>query len=637
MLSAAGPDQRPGRRPDLEGLRGLAILMVVAYHARLPLATGGFVGVDIFFVISGYLIAGQLARELAATGRVRLLDFYARRARRLLPAAALAILTTVLIARLLLSPLEQSTFAATAVAAGMYVSNVWFALRATDYLAAPSESNPLLHMWSLSVEEQFYLVWPFVLLLAWRASRLAGAIAATLGIVLLSAGLMLALNNTQHAWTFFGPHTRAWEFGVGALAALVPWRIPTRLAGPAAWAGLAAALTACVAYDIRTPFPGATTAVPVVGTALVILAGDRRMTALLSGLQWFGRVSYSWYLWHWPVVVFAATLAPSRSPVGRIVASIAALGLAVVSQRLLEDRIRFSAFLQPRPQLTLALAALLTLVTLGTITVWQQVLRREMDHPQLARYLAMREDHPTISTNGCHLAIEAIGIRDCDFGAESSVTVVVLYGDSHAAQLFPAIEALSRNRGWRLVPITKMACPVAEIPSTVACDSWRRDALARIRALNPAFVFVTSASLYIADGGRLAGVSDATWSTGTHRALKKLEGIRTVLLADLPQPGFDPVLCLARKAWHAWLPSDCSFSPVAVPSVTRAAALEQRAAANMTHVRMIDLTDAICLGQRCDPMRDGLVRYRDDNHITARFSRSLAGPISARLDRLVWQ
>ncbi len=623
-------------RLDIEGLRGLAILMVVAYHARLPFASGGFVGVDVFFAISGYLIAGQLTRELSRTGTVDLADFYARRIRRLLPAAAVVILATVIVARATLSPLEQRNFTETALAAGLYVANFSFAHRATDYLAAPSDSDPLLHMWSLSVEEQFYLVWPVLLLFAWRAGRLTAAIGTTTLVVAASVGLMLRFNNTEPAWTFFGPHTRAWEFGIGALAALVPWRMPRWVSAPAAWVGLAAGLAACVTYDARTPFPGVWAIPPVVGAALVLAARDPLITRLVSPLRHLGRVSYGWYLWHWPVVVFAVTLIPTLTPVGRVVASLTALLLAIGTQWAVENRVRYSVLLRPRPFLTLTLAAVLTVSTTGIVFAWQLALREEVKHPGQTAYLQMREDHPTISVNGCHLTVEQTAIPDCVFGNQSSSTSVVLYGDSHAAQWFPALEAASAQRNWRLVSITKMGCPAADISVSVACDTWRREALARIRSLNPTLVFVSSASQYLADVGPLAGIRDEVWVIGTRRALIELRDIRTVMLVDLPQPGFDPVLCLARRAWHPWLPTDCLFQRTAVRSVSRAASLERDAAVDLPHVRFLDLSDSVCRTDRCDPMPDTLVRYRDDNHISARFSRTLAGALIAAVDRLTW-
>lgn len=624
------------RRLDIEGLRGLAILMVVSYHAQLPFASGGFVGVDIFFAISGYLIAGQLARELAKTGTVRLVDFYARRARRLLPAAALTILGTFIVARLVLSPLEQANFAGTALAAGLYVTNFWFAQRATDYLAAPPESNPLLHMWSLAVEEQFYLVWPVLLLVAWRAGRLVAALGVTAAVVISSIGLMLHFNNTEHAWTFFGPHTRAWEFGVGALAALMPWTVPRWIAVPASWTGLAAMLFACVTYDAGTPFPGVATLPPVVGAAFILTARDRRTTAVLSHLHRLGRVSYSWYLWHWPAVVFAATLVPSLTPVWRGAASVVALLIAMVMQATVEDRIRFSVVLRPRPALTLALAAMLTFAMAGLSFAWLRVTGTESARPAQAAYLQAREDYPAISLNGCHLSVEATAIPECVFGARASSIVVVLYGDSHAAQWFPALEALSVKRNWRLLPMTKMGCPAADVPVTAACNAWRREVTSRIHAMRPALVFVASASVYLTEVGRLAGVSDDAWSAGTRRAMQGLGDTRTVMLLDLPQPGFDPAMCLARRGWHPWLRTDCRFSRTAVASVTRAARLERTATADLSHVRLLDLSDAVCPTDRCDPMPDGLVLYRDANHITAAFSATLDTVLATRLDELSW-
>ena len=635
--AAAVRDLPPDRRrADIEGLRGVAILLVVAYHAGIPFASGGFVGVDAFFALSGYLIAGQLWRELHRTGTIDFRAFYARRVRRLLPAAALMLLATMLAARLLLGPLEQSLLVAPAMATTFYVSNLWFAREATDYLGAPAESNPLLHTWSLSVEEQFYLAWPVLLWLGWRFRRGSGLIAVTAAVTLVSAVLMIRYNNISHPWTFYGSHTRAWEFGAGALAALILWNPPAGLTRVGGWLGLGLLTVAAVTYDARTPFPGVTTAVPVAGTLLVLVCADARAAAALSTLRPFGRVSYSWYLWHWPAIVFALTLIPELGVWGRLAAAGASLVIAVLAQALIEDPVRYASTLRERPALSLALAAAITLALAGVTAVWSRSAADEAQHPGQARYLTAREDYPAIAVNGCHQTVESSALTACVDGSPESPTRIVLFGDSHAAQWFPALERLAASRGWALHSLTKMGCPVPEIAVTDACKAWRAAAVARIGDLQPAFVFAASASLYLGDSGTLAGVSEAAWRDGTRRALSSLSGRRTILIADLPQPGFDPALCLARRAWHRWFASDCGFDPTAVSSVARASAIERDVAAGYAHVRTIDLSDAVCAGTRCESMQNDVIRFRDGNHITATFSAALWPTLATRVDALAW-
>jgi peptidoglycan/LPS O-acetylase OafA/YrhL len=609
--------------------------MVVAYHAGLPLATGGFIGVDVFFALSGFLIAGQLARSLDRTGRIGLRDFYARRARRLLPAAAFMLLVNALASRLLLGPLEQINFVDSTIAAGLYVSNLWFAREATNYLAAPPESNPLLHMWSLSVEEQFYLFWPLLLLVGWRLARHTGIIVVTAATCLASLGLMLHYNNTAHAWTFFGPHTRAWEFGAGALLALVSWRPPAGTVRIGGWLGLATLLTACALFDSRTPFPGMATFVPVVGAVLVIASDDPRMVSGLATLQPVGRVSYSWYLWHWPVIVFALALIPGLGISGRVVAAVMSLAIAVVAQAAIENPIRFAESLRPRPALTLALAAVLTSALTTVFVVWRAEAGREARLPSQQRFLPTPEDYEA-AANDCHQSIDAAPLAFCVAGARESPVNVVLFGDSHAAQWFPALDALARSRGWALHPFTKMACPAADIDMSAVCSEWRAAVLSRIRTLAPTLVFAASASVYLAEREARMGFRDEAWAGATRRVMSSLAPLSTILLLELPQPGFDPTLCLARRAWHGWMPMDCSFERTAVKSVEQAAVIERRVAAEFSHIRVLDLSDVVCGGERCDPMQGDLIRYRDGSHMTAAFSRTLDHVLGARLDALGW-
>src|SRR5687768_9708620 len=304
-------------RPDLEGLRAIAVLLVLLYHAGVAAFGGGYVGVDVFFVLSGFLITGLIVRELEATGSIGLAAFYARRARRLLPAAALALAVTVIASAILLPSLRVGDVAVDAAAAALYVSNIRFAVQATDYLQASQAPSPLLHYWSLGVEEQFYLFWPALLLLATRLGW--GSIprlALMVGVV--SAGsfvLSLVLTQVSAPWAFYSLPTRAWELGIGALIALAALRsvaLPPSAAVASGIAGVAMIVAAGTFIDTSTPFPGTAALLPTAGAGLVIVAGlgtrlpvpSRILT--VAPLRWLGRISYSLYLWHWPIIVIPA-------------------------------------------------------------------------------------------------------------------------------------------------------------------------------------------------------------------------------------------------------------------------------------------------------------------------------------------
>jgi peptidoglycan/LPS O-acetylase OafA/YrhL len=625
-------------RPDIEGLRGIAILLVILYHAKVPGFTGGYVGVDVFFVLSGYLITGLIVDEITGTGTLSFRQFYARRARRLLPAAILVTLATLAVGHLLLAPLEQRQVAATALATTGYWSNLHFALQAMNYLAAETAQNPLLHTWSLAVEEQFYLVWPLLVFVAMRGGRKRLIIAmSVLGIVSLVASIWLT--SVAQPWAFFSSPTRAWQFALGALATLLPaaWAAGRRSA-VLLWGGLAAVVGAALAFDGSTPFPGAIALWPVVGTAAMLFAGSAGRVDPLSRLlasppmQTLGRLSYGWYLWHWPALVYATVLLGTLHWGLALLVSVIALGLAELGYRILENPIRRSPMLLPRPVLTLVGAVLLT-GTVLTLSGWSRTAAgRHMIDTQVEISLAAN-DWPKVyrglNSNGCHLEFLEVESPPCDFAVTGSDSTVVLFGDSHAMQWFPAVERVAIGWNWRVVSLTKAACPSVDVVVQVEvlkrryheCEQWQRETLKRIIAMRPAVVVMSNSRWY------LTQVPADAWSAALQRTLSELSAndIPTLLIQDTPRPGFVVPTCLGRAAAAGVPPSVACGFPRMRPRDEVGTRLDRAVSAAVLGVSTIDLSREICgEDDLCDTMRDGKVLYVDHDHITATYAASFA-------------
>jgi peptidoglycan/LPS O-acetylase OafA/YrhL len=653
--------QRAVFRPDLEGLRGIAILLVVGYHVGVPGFGGGYIGVDVFFVLSGYLITGLLWRELEATGRLNLIEFYARRARRLLPAATLVLVVTLMASRFVYAPLEQQGFTGTAVATAAYISNVWFAKESINYLAPDRAVNPFLHTWSLSVEEQFYLLWPMLLAVTvyWgaRSARVL-RIVTTIGIVAIAslvAGVWLT--TVAQPLAFFSSPTRAWEFAVGGLGALFAGYPARKNIAPMrvlSWLGAGGLLGAVLVFDQATVFPGIAALIPVLGTACVLAcqtpSAPTGLTRLLSAslLRWFGRLSYSWYLWHWPVLTVGAALLDHDGRWIRFGLASVALLLAWVTFRWVERPIRSSNALGVRPRLSLVMAGCLTIASIGLSWNARDRAHHAADLPDQRSFTEARQDSPRVYALGCHLGYLQTDALPCVFGQPASPTTLVLFGDSHAAQWFPALERIAVDRGWRLISWTKSACPAATVerfnPALgrpyVECSRWREAVIDRILTLRPRAVIMASASYVPAAGDKTpGGVSADQWLSGTRETLSRFSqaGVNALLIRDTPMPGFDVTACLARAAWNPALFSrfsrPCSFDRITALNAPEFNA-EARAVSGLDNVAIEDLSGTICGTTTCDPKVGGLVVYRDTNHITTRFATALAPLLAAKLDEL---
>jgi len=644
--------EKPGFRKDLEGLRAIAILLVIVYHAGVPGFGGGFIGVDVFFVLSGYLITNLLVRDSKRPGGIDFVAFYARRARRLLPASAVVVLACLVAGRALYSPGELRSLAAVAVATSLYLSNSTFIRTGTQYLEPSVDLSALLHTWSLAVEEQFYVLWPLLVWLAWRRTAAGPPARRTLlvlgAVAIVSFAACLWLTEWAQAWAFFSSPTRAWEFAAGALAGQVPLR-PMRpsLRHGLGGLGLALVFGAALLFDESTVFPGLAALAPVVGVVLLLRAlqvapsqGWGRILGL-GVFQTLGRLSYGWYLWHWPVLVFGRVLGLVHDAASGLLASLLALGLAWVTYHLVENPARHARWLVENDRRSLLAAGAVTLAMAAITFGVRSYAMTQAERPDMQAISRAESEKSGLYARDCMLDYFALApAAHCSFGDLSSSQTVVLFGDSHAAHWFPAIERLARERHWRLEVFTKSECPAASVDIKVRklqrtyheCATWREAALQRIRALRPRAVFLSNSSGYVTTGAPVAFAVTATeWRSGLTRTLTALAagGGQTILLRDTPLPVVSIPQCLARQVWP-WhkrktgcdTPRDSAFRP----AIWQA---ETQAAQGLAGVHSVDLTDAICGPELCLATRDGRPTYADGNHLAVAFAESLA-PALAR-------
>lgn len=688
MASPPPTDGRAPFRPDIEGLRAIAVLLVLAYHARIPGFTGGYIGVDVFYVVSGFLITGLIIRELQATGRVDLPAFYARRARRLLPAALVVIAVTAIASAIILPPLRVRDVAGDAAAAALYVSNIRFAAQATDYLQAELDPSPLLHFWSLGVEEQFYLFWPALLFVVARRrfeARRLGLVVTVVGI--LSFVLGVAWTSTDAPLAFFLLPARAWELAVGAGLALGVARLvhlPSALATAAVAIGVVLIGVGGVVFDTATPFPGTAAVLPVLGAALVIAGGLPQPLNPLSRLvaiapmRWIGGISYSLYLWHWPLLVLPAAAAGTALP-GPVRLALVGLTfvLAEASRRWIEDPIRHGRAARLRPSRSLALAGITSLLVAG-VSVGTGVLAGPrpvaaapvgdvtIDLPtarpttsagsssvpatptatstlaptppgpvpgDLVPSLAtVRDDIPVIYADGCHAEWRETTPRECVYGDSAATTTIVLIGDSHAAHWFPTFQRLADEQDWRLISLTKSACPVADLPvyntglkrEYVECDEWRAAVVDRISKEQPALVVISDSRTgqFWVDGAPVAARErEDLWAAGLRRAIRAIEPFadHVVVIGDTPRPGTDVPVCVSDHLDDALA---CA-TPVS-KAIGRERAATERAVSAETGATFIDPAPWLCPTSPCPAVIGRILVYRDGHHMTTPFARALA-------------
>ena len=710
-MSASGVTSRA--RADIQALRAIAVMLVVVNHLWPSRLGGGYVGVDVFFVISGYLITMHLLREIERTDRVSLPRFYARRARRLLPAALLVSTLSLLAGLLLLPPERWQRVAQEILAATAYVENWLLSASSVDYWAKDQFATPVQHYWSLSVEEQFYLLWPVtLLLLGWLfARRRTGRISSRRGALVAGiaaiggASLMLALWQTAvgRDAAYFNTFGRVWEFMLGGLIAALAPAIAARYAsrggdgplrlfrGCAQLLGYAAIFWAALSFDDQTPFPGPWALLPAIGTALVIAAGpEMPRWSPARGLEWrpiqyLGDISYSLYLWHWPLIVFAPfVLGRTTSTLDRLLLLVLGVLLAALTKHFVEDPGRKRLFAGARPRRTL-MAALASVAVMAGLTFGTGAWA---DHLELQRAAAIEQARasacfgadslasdcddpfgPTLFPAGgksespwaarnapeCSEAASEEQILSggkpsmirCDFassgGQDASRPLDVwLVGDSHAEHWQAAVIDLARGNSWRLTRVAYGGCPTVPVPvvhfddhrvtpeKRASCLDWSTQLNERIKKERPDLVLVSN----------FAAAETLDDGTGRPQADQLEDGIRRSLL-KWARRGTDVVVIRDTPIGGEKIGADCSAGPrggkergcVAPRSDVLPADPMAQAVKRLDRPRLstISMTRYFCDDEFCSGVVGGVPVYYDTDHMAASYSRSLAPMLGKKL------
>ncbi|WP_416428538.1 acyltransferase family protein [Paenarthrobacter nicotinovorans] len=670
--AGSASSRKAGFRPDIQGLRALAVTGVVLYHAGVSWLPGGFVGVDVFFVISGFLITGLLCRGLETTGRIRLASFYARRIRRLLPASALVLAVSLVAAKLFVPPLLLSNASKDAIATAAYLPNMWFAFTGTDYLSG-SEPSIFQHYWSLALEEQFYLVWPVLMTLiagaaigrGRRVSRRRRLVFLLLPLTVASFVGCVVLTQLNQPWAFFSLPTRAWELGAGALLALSGASV-RRLPGVAhrtmVWVGLATIVGAMVFMNESVAFPGWTASIPVLGTVLAIAGGcgEGDAVRVLGNplAQYVGNISYSLYLWHWPALIMPPLIMGTQSPGWASAAGVAiAVLLAHFTFKFVESGFKRAEDSRSSNRRSYVLWAALTVVTvaggfgigrLPALDSGQPV--RASSSSELSvpieisdsvpsnvepRLIESRDSLPLVYSDGCHVDFPGTSSPECTYGNRQATESIVLFGDSHAAQWFTPLKQIAAESNRMLVSLTKSSCPSVSIAvanktsrNYTQCDQWRVASIERIKKLKPSVVVISNYSAAYRSLGHSGARGFASdWQSGLEETLSQMPSETAVLLiGDGPSWPASPNICLSahlKDAAHCALP--------ATSLVDKEIHALERSAIRPAQGMFVAATDWLCDTQ-CSPLAGNVLAYRDENHLTNEMAGLLSGKISDSID-----
>ena len=602
---------------QIQALRALAASLVVLFHAKL--SPGGFIGVDIFYVISGYLITGIIIKEIGNTGKFNYGAFYLRRAKRLLPASLSILALTAVFSWLVLPPTVRSDLGRDVLAASLYVSNYLFAFWQNDYQNLNATPSPVIHYWSLAVEEQFYIFWPILIYSLWKIGKRRAVALGIIATTICSFLFSLYLTTANPIWAFYSLPTRAWELGLGALLLFIPEKITAKKLVSRTllvWAGAILLMASVFIFSERTAFPGYNALLPTLGTAILIslIASWPPILNDLSKLrivQWIGEISYPFYLWHWPLLVLPSTrFGRPLTLLERIFFILLTALAADLTHRLIERPIAKREFTSKRIIRSSTFATITcTALAVGILFTVQGDIKLPNGKSVSIEEVMTK---PKVYLDDCHVNNGEVLSGDCTYGDKSSNKTIVLYGDSHAAQWFPALEKLANENGLKLISLTKSACPAPEVRKVQIgayknrdCFEWRENSIKRMQQMKPAAIILSGFQHF--DVPDNFPSRQSWWAEGQKLAYAHLVGAssKLIYISDTPHPKRDIPNCLAANGG-----AKCDDTEKSDPQIS-GGFIE------------VNPTPWLCTND-CPAVVNGIVAYRDASHISVAMSRSLS-------------
>ena len=660
----SGTRTRSERRPEIEGLRGLAALLVVVYHVWVGRVSGG---VDVFFLLSGFFVLGMVARRAMRGEPVDLGATWTRLFWRLVPTAGLVLLASTIAAAVLLPPSTWARNLRELFASGLFVENWRLATDAVDYYANQGSASVAQHFWSLSIQAQFYLAAPLlVILVAWWARSRGVDVRSALLVALSAVAVVSFVHSvyataTDQAFAYFDTRTRLWEFALGGVLALVldRVRLGRRARAVLGWVGVLGLVTCGAVLDVGAAFPGYLALWPVLSAAAVVVAGRAGAGERLAtpAAQYLGRISYPLYLWHWPVLVVALVLMGTASPglVGGVVVVAVSFALAVATHHLVEEPLRRVSL--PRPAGLASLAVAATLVpAMAALGVWAAVAAADratpvalgdQDHPGAAVLVAGQETTGDVTApvqpstarvqddwaqyrDACAPVPDQPVLERCvpispEGEPQRRITVV---GDSHMQQLLPALEPVARERGWQVSTLIRARCPFSLAsetdPDDASCVDWNAAAVEQLAADRPDAV-VVSASRDVR-----VGLTEST-PDGFVDGWRALDGLGLPVVAVRDNPRYDhrPSECFETYGRGA---EQCEIPRAELLAPDPPYALREDVPSN---VSFLDLSNEICTPWTCPPEIGNVLVYLDDNHLSASYSRTMSTAVGTQLPSLL--